>query len=79
MAPAPCSLMVYVHDIDRHRAHAITEGADVTMSIEDAFHGARRHEATDLEGHRWHVAERVADIEARGGTVAVDSPGGGRS
>ena len=62
-------MMVYVHDIDAHYAHAVAEGADITMEIEDAFYGERRYEATDLEGHRWHFGERHADIKARGGTV----------
>lgn len=70
--PAPCTLMVYVHDIDRQDAHLIIEGADVTIPVEDTFDAARRYEATDLEGHRWHVAERFADLEARGGTAPVD-------
>jgi uncharacterized glyoxalase superfamily protein PhnB len=59
-------MMVYVHDIDAHYAHAVAEGADITMEIEDAFYGVRRYEATDLEGHRWHFGERLADIKARG-------------
>ena len=58
--------MVYVHDIDAHYAHAVAEGADITMAIEDAFYGERRYEATDLEGHRWHFAERFVDMKARG-------------
>jgi uncharacterized glyoxalase superfamily protein PhnB len=58
---------VYVHDIDSHYAHAVAEGADVTMELADAFFGERRYEATDLEGHRWHFAERFDDIRARGG------------
>ena len=62
-------MMVYVHDIDAHYAHAVAEGADVTMEIQDAFYGERRYEATDLEGHRWHFGERHADIKARGGVV----------
>lgn len=69
-------IMVYVHDIDAHYAHAVAEGADITMPIEDAFYGERRYEATDLEGHRWHFGERFADIKARGGTVP-DNPQGG--
>jgi PhnB protein len=60
-------LHVYVHDIDAHYAHAVAEGADVTMELDDAFYGERRYEATDLEGHRWHFGERFADIRARGG------------
>jgi uncharacterized glyoxalase superfamily protein PhnB len=68
-------MMVYVHDVDAHFAHAVAEGADITMPVQDAFYGERRYEATDLEGHRWHFAERFADIKARGGTVPDDSPG----
>jgi uncharacterized glyoxalase superfamily protein PhnB len=60
-------LHVYVHDIDTHYAHAVAEGADVTMELADAFYGERRYEATDPEGHRWHFGERFADIRARGG------------
>jgi uncharacterized glyoxalase superfamily protein PhnB len=66
-------MMVYVRDVDAHYAHAVAEGADITMEIEDAFYGERRYEATDLEGHRWHFAERFDDIKARGGSVPDDS------
>jgi uncharacterized glyoxalase superfamily protein PhnB len=69
-------MMVYVHDVDAHYARAVAEGADITMPIQDAFYGERRYEATDLEGHRWHFAERFAAIEARGGVVP-DNPTGG--
>jgi len=62
-------MMVFVHDVDAHYAHAVAEGADITMEIEDAFYGERRYEATDPEGHRWHFAERFEDIKARGGSV----------
>jgi uncharacterized glyoxalase superfamily protein PhnB len=58
---------VYVHDIDAHYAHAVAEGANITMELEDAFYGERRYEATDPEGHRWHFGERFDDIRARGG------------
>jgi PhnB protein len=58
---------VYVPDVDAHYARAVAEGADVTMDLDDAFFGERRYEATDLEGHRWHFAERFDDIRARGG------------
>jgi uncharacterized glyoxalase superfamily protein PhnB len=70
-------LMVKVDDVDAHYAHAVAQGADVTMDLNDAFYGERRYEATDLEGHRWHFAESFADIKARGGVVA-DDPQGGR-
>jgi RNA polymerase sigma-70 factor (ECF subfamily) len=63
-------MMVYVRDVDAHYAHAVEQGADITMPIEDAFYGERRYEATDPEGHRWHFAERFEDIKARGGSVS---------
>lgn len=66
-------MMVFVHDVDAHYAHAVAEGADITMEIEDAFYGERRYEATDPEGHRWHFAERFEDIKARGGSVPDDA------
>jgi PhnB protein len=70
-------MMVYVDDIDAQYAHAEAEGADITMPLQDAFYGERRYEATDLEGHRWHFAERFTSIRARGGTVP-DNPTGGQ-
>ena len=58
---------VYVDDIDAHYAHAVAEGADITMDLDDAFFGERRYEATDREGHRWHFGERFDHITERGG------------
>jgi PhnB protein len=69
-------MMTYVHDIDAHYAHAVAEGAVISMAVQDAFYGERRYEATDLEGHRWHFGERFADIKARGGTVPEHPEGG---
>ena len=61
---------VDVVNIDEHYAHAVAEGADITMPIEDAFYGHRRYEASDLDGHRWHFSEPLESIRARGGAVA---------
>ena len=69
-------MMVYVDDIDAHYAHAVANGADISLSIEDAFYGERRYEATDLEGHRWHFGESFEHVRARGGTVAEEPVGG---
>jgi RNA polymerase sigma factor (sigma-70 family) len=60
---------VGVQDIDAQYAHAVAEGATITMELEDAFYGSRRYEATDLEGHRWHFDETFESIRARGGVV----------
>jgi PhnB protein len=53
---------VYVHDIDTHYHRAESEGAQIVTPLEDMFWGDRRYEALDLEGHRWHFAERLPEI-----------------
>ena len=55
----------YVHDIDAHYRRAAAEGARIVTPLEDMFWGDRRYEALDLEGHRWHFAERMSGIRAR--------------
>jgi RNA polymerase sigma-70 factor (ECF subfamily) len=45
---------VEVDDVDAHHARAVAEGAVITTGPDDMYYGARRYEATDLEGHRWH-------------------------
>ena len=64
---ASVQIMVRVHDIDEHYAHAVGEHADITMPLEDAFFGERRYEASDLEGHRWSFMESFEAIRSRGG------------
>lgn len=56
---------VYVADIDSHYRRARAEGARIVMELEDMFWGDRRYEALDLEGHRWHFAERLSDVHRR--------------
>lgn len=60
-------MMVRVHDVDAHYARAQAAGADITVTLADAFYGERQYEATDLEGHRWHFGEPFDHIRARGG------------
>jgi PhnB protein len=63
---APTALVnVYVRDIDAHYRRAESEGAQIVMPLADMFWGDRRYEALDLEGHRWHFAERLSEIRAR--------------
>lgn len=63
---APTAMVnVYVHDIDTHYRRAESEGAQIVTPLADMFWGDRRYEALDLEGHRWHFAEHVAEIRAR--------------
>lgn len=59
-AGAPTALVnVYVQDIDTHYRRAESGGARIVMPLADMFWGDRRYEALDLEGHRWHFAERL--------------------
>ena len=62
---ATMMINVDVNDIDTHYEHAVAEGAEITMPIEDAFYGFRRYEADDLEGHHWHFHESLEAIQAR--------------
>ena len=54
---------VYVADVDGHYRRAQAAGARIVMPLEDMFWGDRRYEALDLEGHRWHFAQRRSDIQ----------------
>ena len=55
----------YVHNIEEHYRRAEAEGARIVTPLEDMFWGDRRYEALDLEGHRWHFAERMSGIRPR--------------
>ncbi len=69
-----CTAMInaYVEDIDAHHRRAQASGAEIVMEPEDMFWGDRRYEALDLEGHRWHFAERLADTATRTPASADD-------
>ena len=64
---ATAMVNVYVEDVDAHHARAVREGARIVMGLEDMFWGDRRYEALDLDGHRWHFGERLADVQRREG------------
>jgi uncharacterized glyoxalase superfamily protein PhnB len=66
---ATAMVNVYVHDVDSHYQRARAAGARIVMELEDMFWGDRRYEALDPEGHRWHFAERLADIRNRDQTI----------
>ena len=68
---------VYVRDIDSHYRAATEAGARIVMELEDMFWGDRRYEALDPEGHRWHFAERLADIRSRDPADGLTSPPAG--
>lgn len=56
---APTAMVnAYVDDVDAHHQRAALEGARVMSEPEDMLWGDRRYEALDLDGHRWHFAQR---------------------
>jgi uncharacterized glyoxalase superfamily protein PhnB len=58
-AVAPTAMVnAYVDDVDAHHQRAVREGARVLNEPEDMLWGDRRYEVLDLDGHRWHFAER---------------------
>jgi uncharacterized glyoxalase superfamily protein PhnB len=69
-----CMVNVFVEDVDAHHERAVAGGAEITMPLNDAFYGFRRYEARDLEGHSWHFAEPLADVQRRRGG-APPAPG----
>jgi PhnB protein len=60
---ATAMINVYVSDVDAHYRRSKAEGAQIVMELEDMFWGDRRYEALDLEGHRWHFAQRLSDMK----------------
>ncbi|MBA2694264.1 MAG: hypothetical protein H0U62_00075 [Actinobacteria bacterium] len=43
-------------------AHAKETGAQIVAGLEDTFYGDRTYRVSDMEGHHWMFAQRVADI-----------------
>lgn len=59
----PCSVVVYVDDVDAHCARAREAGATIECEPEDSFGGERAYRARDPEGHRWQFVTRVRDVD----------------
>lgn len=58
-AGAPTAMVnAAVDDVDAHHRRAAAEGARVLHEPEDMLWGVRRYEVLDLDGHRWHFAQR---------------------
>jgi len=49
-------MIVYVAEVDAHRAHALVGGAEIVMAIEDKPYGGRGYSARDPEGHAWRFS-----------------------
>ncbi len=59
---SPCSLMLYVDDVDACVQRAVEAGATLTMAVADQFYGDRAGGLKDPFGHKWHIATHVEDV-----------------
>lgn len=55
-------IFVYVDDVDAVFEQAVSEGATVTMALEDMFWGDRFGSVTDPYGHSWSFATHIEDV-----------------
>jgi uncharacterized glyoxalase superfamily protein PhnB len=60
----PCSLSVYVDDVDRVVAQAVAAGAVAERPIQDEFYGDRVGWIRDPFGHRWAIHTRREQLDA---------------
>lgn len=68
--PRSHAVMVKVHDVDAHHAHAQRQGARITSPPADYPYGERQYSVEDLAGHLWTFTQAIADLapEDWGGT-----------
>ncbi len=59
---SPCSIMLYVPDVDAVVRRAVEHGATLTMEVEDQFYGDRCGALKDPFGHKWIVATHVEEV-----------------
>ena len=57
------SLMVYVPDVDKRFAQAVSAGAKVDRPLQNQFYGDRSGTVTDPFGHTWTISTHVEDVE----------------
>ena|SRR5437868_11392049 len=70
----PVSLMLYVEDVDKVFARAISAGGKETRPVKDQFYGDRMGSLADPFGHEWHIATHKEDVspeEMKGRMVAA--------
>jgi uncharacterized glyoxalase superfamily protein PhnB len=62
-APAPCSVMVRIADVDAHYARAKKFGVKILREPRDYPYGERQYQAEDLANHHWDFSQSIADID----------------
>ena len=59
---SPISLMIYVPDVDKVFAQAVSAGAVVERPLANQFYGDRTGGIVDPFGHKWYLATHVEDV-----------------
>jgi PhnB protein len=59
---SPASILLYIDDVDKLFAAAISAGATETQQVQDQFDGDRRGTLTDPFGHVWLLATSNEDL-----------------
>ncbi len=59
---SPASILLYIDDVDKLFASAISAGATETQPVQDQFDGDRRGTLTDPFGHVWLLATSKEDL-----------------
>jgi PhnB protein len=63
--PQPAGLFVYVPNVDKVLAKAVTAGAKVLMPAQDMFWGDRFCRVEDPSGNRWSIATHREDVSPK--------------
>jgi PhnB protein len=58
----PVSIHLYVKDVDKTFAKAVSAGAEIRRPVADQFYGDRSGTLVDPYGHVWHVATHKQDL-----------------
>jgi PhnB protein len=61
---SPTGICLYVEDVDKVFAKAVSEGATVTgeMEVKDQFHGDRSGTVIDPFGYKWTIMTHIEDV-----------------
>ena len=59
---APCTLHLYVPDVDSVFQQAVKAGGSTIMEPMDMFYGDRSGGVTDPSGNRWYIATHKEDV-----------------
>jgi len=62
--PMPCTLYLYVDDVDAWFQRAKQADAEVIEELEDKFYGDRTAAVRDAQGNRWYMATHIEDFSS---------------